>query len=95
MILPATRRIVEKPSSIAGHLRPVGCRPGCKSKEEVERLNRFRKRCKCAAELFFLAISFTKIRVDVSGLVVVFAQRGLIDGRCAREVSFRVIAHVG
>jgi flagellar motility protein MotE (MotC chaperone) len=38
MILPATRRIVEKPSSIAGHLRPVGCRPGCKSKEEVERL---------------------------------------------------------
>jgi TolA-binding protein len=38
MILPATRRIVGKPSSIAGHLRPVGCRPGCKSKEEVERL---------------------------------------------------------
>jgi Family of unknown function (DUF6444) len=37
MILPATRRIVGKPSSVAGHLRPVGCRPGCKSREEVER----------------------------------------------------------
>src|SRR5580692_3174428 len=37
MISPATRRIVGKPS-IAGHLRPVGCRPGCRSKEEVERL---------------------------------------------------------
>jgi hypothetical protein len=31
-------RIVGKPSSTAGHLRPVDCRPGCKSKEEVERL---------------------------------------------------------
>ena len=38
MISPATRRIVGKPSSTAGHLRPVGCRPGCRSKEEVERL---------------------------------------------------------
>jgi transposase len=38
MISPATRRIVGKPSSRAGHLRPVGCRPGCRSKEEVERL---------------------------------------------------------
>jgi transposase len=38
MISPATRRIVGKPSSTAGHLRPVGCRPGCKSKQEVDRL---------------------------------------------------------
>jgi TolA-binding protein len=38
MISPAMRPIVGKPSSTTRHLRPVGCRPGCKAKEEVERL---------------------------------------------------------
>src|SRR6202041_865380 len=38
MISPAMRPIVGKPSSTTRHLRPVGCRPGCRSKEEVERL---------------------------------------------------------
>ena len=38
MISPATRRIVGKPSSTAGHLRPFACRPGCQSKQEVDRL---------------------------------------------------------